>query len=304
MQISLKVVATLFSLLVTILLPQCSFAFSWQDFWFTKNQQAAKLYSRGEIKKAATQFSNPLWKGVANYHSGQYKKAIDDFSKEDTSLSNYNRGNALTHTANYQQAIAAYNRALKKDPDFKDALYNKKLLEKFLKQQPKKSKQSSKQSKQNNSHTKEKNNQQQKSAARSFTKPSKRPSNSPSTRPSIGRDDNRNKNRNNQSRQNQTNQADQNNQTEPPSSQHQTSQQKKDHTQPQSQQQQKSNNQQEKDNPQNSVSHSQQQKEQQQQQALKQWLQQIPDNPGGLLREKFLRDHWHLQMKGRTHENN
>jgi len=272
MQINLKAPVAIFFLFgaLSLLLPQCSFAFSWQDLWLTKNQQAAKLYSKGELKKAATQFSNSLWKGVADYHSGQYKQAIQDFSKENTPLANYNRGNALVHTGNYQQAIAAYDQALKKNPNFKDALYNKKLLEKLLQQPPKKSKQSS--NKHPDQHEKQgqhgKNNQQKQKQKESNQqqKNSAHASNSSQSHP------------------NQTNQANQNSQTESTSPQQKKNQAQ---TQQQSPEQQQQAQQSQRKN---------QQEKQQQQQALKQWLQQIPDDPGGLLREKFLRDHWRLQM--------
>lgn len=257
----------IFLLLFSFVLPQCSFAFSWQDLWFTKNQQAAKLYSKGEMKRAANQFSNSLWSGIANYRSGQYKKAIKAFSKKDTPLANYNRGNAFVHAGDYQKAIAAYDRALKQDPNLKDARYNKKLLEKLLKQQPQKSKNSSNQS---NSKQKDKGDSKEQSSANSSSNSS-------------------DKNREEQNSQNQTNQTNQANNANSQSSQQQSSEQSKD--QNQSQPQQKQQQQQG------------QQQQQEQQQALKQWLQQIPDNPGGLLREKFLRDHWRLQMKGQTHAN-
>lgn len=40
-------------------------------------------------------------------------------------------------------------------------------------------------------------------------------------------------------------------------------------------------------------------KQREQQQAMQQWLQQVPDQPGGLLQQKFLRDHYRrLQQRG------
>ena len=35
-----------------------------------------------------------------------------------------------------------------------------------------------------------------------------------------------------------------------------------------------------------------------QQLALEQWLRQIPDDPGGLLRRKFMIEHWMKQQQG------
>ena len=64
---------------------------------------------------------------VADYRSGAYDKAILGFQNHA-----YNRGNALAHAGKIQEAIQAYEQALKENPMDEDARFNKEYLEKQL----------------------------------------------------------------------------------------------------------------------------------------------------------------------------
>ncbi len=64
---------------------------------------------------------------VADYRAGAYEKAIEGFQNH-----SYNRGNALAHAGKIQEAIAAYEEALKENPADEDARFNKEYLEKQL----------------------------------------------------------------------------------------------------------------------------------------------------------------------------
>lgn len=239
-------------LLIITLLPNLAFCFTWQDLWFTQNQQAAKLLQSNQPALAAEKFSNPLWQGYAYYKAGKYELAMEDFSKADTPLANYNRGNALAHLGQYQAAIDAYDKAMQQQKDFPDAVFNKKIVEKLLQQQKKQQQQAKNQQ------------ENQKSQA-----------------------DNK------QNKQSQANNSNQNKQQNSSNSKKQDSQK--------SQQQQSAQNQQNsKATPSNNKTNTSPAPinlTQQQQQALKQWLQQIPDNPGGLLKQKFLRDHLRIEAE-------
>jgi tetratricopeptide (TPR) repeat protein len=69
-------------------------------------------------------------KGMDFYNLGSYQEALDAFDK---ALKNnpldkllwYNKGSALGNLGRYQEAISAYDKALKIDPQFKQAWYNK-----------------------------------------------------------------------------------------------------------------------------------------------------------------------------------
>jgi len=148
------------ALLILCFVSSSAFAFSWSDLWLTPNQQAAKALKKGQAKKAAELFRSPEWKAVANYRSKDYQQALKDFSKRKNAAADYNRGNSLAHMKQYQAAIDAYSQALKKQPDFENAKFNRELIEKLQKQKKQQQKQNSKD--QNKKNQKKQSKQDQK----------------------------------------------------------------------------------------------------------------------------------------------
>ena len=67
--------------------------------------------------------------GVAAYRSKDYARAIEQFSGIDSADGHYNLGNALAKAGRYDDAIAAYDRALQQQPGMTDAILNKKAVE-------------------------------------------------------------------------------------------------------------------------------------------------------------------------------
>jgi len=125
----------LFSLL---LLPLCwpdnSYALEWKDLWQTPDQQGAELFEQ-DPAKAAEAFNDPNWRGSAAYRAGDYESAAKAFAEgPQTAISHYNRGNALLQAGKPDEAIAAYDEALKLNPEMKEAAANRETAEK-LKQQ-------------------------------------------------------------------------------------------------------------------------------------------------------------------------
>jgi Ca-activated chloride channel family protein len=119
---------------------------TWQDLWQTNDQQAQQQYNQENYQGAAQQFENSQWQGSAYYKAGDYEKALEAFTQGEQAVSAnslYNQGNALAQMQKYQEAIDAYEQALKKNPDLQDAKDN---IEK-LKQQQKKEQEKSDQSK-------------------------------------------------------------------------------------------------------------------------------------------------------------
>lgn len=110
-----------------------SYAFSWTDLWSTKDQQAQALMKIGQFKQAETTFQHADWRAAAAYRAGDYQQAAKEYQLLQNEQGYYNQGNALAHLGQYQEAIKAYNRALAMNPNNKDALFNRKLLEDLLK---------------------------------------------------------------------------------------------------------------------------------------------------------------------------
>lgn len=109
-------------------------ALDWETFWKTKDQQGEDLFNQENYEKASEVFENCNWKGAALYRAGKFSESALEFEKDNTSQSLYNLGTAKAKAQDYQGAIDAYNRVLNLDPNHEDAKFNKALLENFLKQ--------------------------------------------------------------------------------------------------------------------------------------------------------------------------
>lgn len=286
--------------------PQTAYAWSLQDSfknaWLTKDQQATRQLQSGDAKSAADTFESPDWKAAAQYRAGDFEAAANSYAQSDSANAHYNRGNALAKAGKLQDAIKAYDEALKRNPELADAQKNRELVDKLLKQQQKQNQQ-------------DKNKQDQNKQDKDKQDKDKQDQN---------KQDQQNKDQQNQDKQNQDQQSkDQSEQNKQDQNQQQQKDQQQNSSERDSQQQsgqqssagsssgqqaqQRSSSQQ-----QSSASAQQQQAAQQsqssagddkdkaaqqavkesdltpeQQQALEQWLRRVPDDPGGLLRNKF-----------------
>jgi Ca-activated chloride channel family protein len=123
-------------LLLLPLLPGRAQAGTWQDLWQRRDQQAAQALREGDAKQAATLARDPALRGAAAYRANDYAAAIDALQPLDTTDAQYNLGNALAKAGRYQDALAAYDRALALDPRNADARANRKTVEDWLRRQP------------------------------------------------------------------------------------------------------------------------------------------------------------------------
>lgn len=98
---------------------------SWTGLWFTPDQQGQRLFLRGEFAAAAATFDDPLWQGAAWYRAGDFKKAAQAFARRDSAEAHYNQGNVQLMLGAYDAAIACYDRALARHPDWQQALQNR-----------------------------------------------------------------------------------------------------------------------------------------------------------------------------------
>ncbi len=257
----------LFFLLQT---PQPSYAFDWQNFFQTKDQQAQLQFEQQRYKEAAENFRNPEWKASAYYKAGEYEKSLKSLEKIKTSDAFYNKANALAKMGKLQEALKAYQQALKINPKHEDALYNKKLVEKELEKQKQQNKQQpNKQSSQKDKQDKEQQGQEQQDKQKKDKQSSQQ-------------------NEDQQAEQDQESDGQQ--QEKQQQSQDQQKKQESTDTNNAEQQQDKSQRQEQDENHENNAQMpvNQDESQNEQQQADEQWLQRIPDDPSGLLRRKFL----------------
>jgi Ca-activated chloride channel family protein len=121
-------------LAVLLLVSACAWAWksaggSFANLWLTPDQQGARLLARQRYAEAAKHFHDPLWQGTAFYRDGQFKEAAAAFARVDSPEAAFDRGNALLMHGKYSDAIASYDRALQRRPDWREAEANRDLAE-------------------------------------------------------------------------------------------------------------------------------------------------------------------------------
>ncbi|MCW9013729.1 MAG: VWA domain-containing protein [Gammaproteobacteria bacterium] len=228
--------------------PQPADALSWDELWRNDNQRASEQFAAGNNAEAAELFKQPEWKASAFYKAGEFEQSIEQLTDIDTADAHYNRGNALARMGRAGEAIDAYNQALQLDNNHEDAKFNRELLEK---QQQEKQQNNQ----QNNEQSKDQKNSEQQSQDKSEQQDSS------------------------QQQQKKDQQSAENQSTEEQQAENESSQQQQNQTEEQQQKTQPEEEQQA------STESSQQDLSKQEQQ---QWLKKIPNDPGGLLRNKFL----------------
>ena len=123
------------AMLVVLPFPNPAQAQEWQSLWKTPNQKAQQAFDAGDYERSAGLFNDPEWKAAAEYKAGSYEQVLETLKDSDNARTHYNRGNALAQSGRLVEAVAAYEDALKLEPDHEDAAYNKAVVEKELEKQ-------------------------------------------------------------------------------------------------------------------------------------------------------------------------
>ncbi|TVQ86582.1 MAG: VWA domain-containing protein [Chromatiaceae bacterium] len=121
--------------LAGLLLPTPALALGWDDLWQRREQQAASALAAGDYRRAEALATAPAQRGSARYRLGDYAGAAAAFAAGDAAVDHYNRGNALARAGDLSAALDAYAAALARDPDLDDARHNQRLLQDLLRRQ-------------------------------------------------------------------------------------------------------------------------------------------------------------------------
>jgi Ca-activated chloride channel family protein len=233
----------------------------WSSLWQNSNQRGMKALENNQPEQAAELFNNPEWQAAAHYRAGQYEQAIQALEDIDHTEALYNKGNALAKLGRIPEAIEAYNKVLENNPEHEDAQHNRDLLQ----QQQQQSSDSQQDQNQQQSESQQQNQQQQSANSEQ---------------------------QNQQQSQQQENQQ-QSSESEQSQAEQQQAREQAAEDLKKEQEQQTKNQQQKKADEQTEEQQAAQLSEEDkepnaEQQAMEQWLRRIPDDPGGLLRRKFM----------------
>ena len=235
--------------LLLLPVPPDAQALGWDELWQNQNQLGKKAFDNDQHQIAAETFSDPEWKASSHYRTGDYGQALQQWQAEDSARGFYNQGNALTKLGRLPEAIDAYQKALDLNADNADAAYNKKLVEDALEQQQQQ------QNQQGDQNQDQQSQDQQSQEQQDQQQPSEQ-------------SDNQDENQSGQSK-------DEQNQSDDPQQQSEAEQSEQEKQQAETEQQ-------------DPADMSENLEQQMSEQAAEQWLRKIPDDPGGLLRRKFL----------------
>lgn len=236
-------------------------AFGWRDLWQSADQQGREALAADEPARAAELFEDPEWRAAASYQAGNFAASAQTLAGIGSPDALYNRGNALAKSGELSAALDAYERTLELDPGDEDAIYNRDLVRDLLEQQEQQQEQQDQQSDPSEA------NQQQSQAS------------------------------NEDGEQSDESQSQQSDQTEDQSSddgEQQQAQDQQSSSDSDSREEQQAENEPEQTEaedaelPMQAATLPEDIEEWASEQAADQWLRRIPQDPGGLLRRKFL----------------
>lgn len=267
-------------ILVSILIfpPNEALAFEWTDLWQTKDQQAKSKMENAQFEEAANLFENKDWKGAAYYKSGKFEQAAESFATNDSAMGKYNYANALAKQGKLQEAIDVYDLLLKDNPNHEDARFNRELVKKLLDDQ-----QSNQENSQDSENNEDKDSEQDQQDSNQ---------DSSSEQQNDEQSESEQQQESNQNDQSKDDQDEQKQQQE--GEQQDNEEQKSDEKQSQDSQDETQQQEGEMKKPESEMTT----EEKELKQATEQWLRRIPDDPGGLLREKFRREN--LRRRNRS----
>lgn len=91
---------------------------------------AMALMDDGRGAEAALLLDDPIWRGVAEYRAGRFRRAEAGFVVGEDAAALYNLGTARARLFDYAGARTAFDAALRLEPDHADAAFNLDLVEK------------------------------------------------------------------------------------------------------------------------------------------------------------------------------
>ncbi len=245
-----------------------AYAVNANTLWQTTNQQAMQAFEAGDTEKAAELFDNQQWKAAAYYRTGNYEKANEALSNPVSSSDLYNKGNALAKLGNYPDAMNAYDEAIRINPNNEDARHNRELIKQAMeKQQQQNQQQDQQQDQQQNQQSQQQQQQQQEPQS------------------SDDRNQQQDAQSENKSEQDQLKDLQEQQAKQDAEKEREQDKQEQNRSPQEAEQEQEAEMEAQQ---QHEAEHQDDAETVENQQAMEQWLRRIPDDPGGLMRRKFI----------------
>ncbi|MDR0182865.1 VWA domain-containing protein [Lysobacter arvi] len=239
--------------------------------------KAADLWRRADQIEHAQ-----IARGNEAFRRGDFNAAAQAYQSADSADAHYNRGNALAKAGQYPQAIAAYDEALKRQPDMPDAIANKRAVQAAMQRKPP---QGGGQSKDPQKQDRKPDPASQSGQGQQRPQPQQDPSSQKQEpQPPSGQQDAQQRSQSG----NEPSPADAQRQRDADAAQRERMQRALQQSQAKPQP------------PDESRNETPQQREQRL--ANEAWLRRVPDDPGGLLREKFRIEHERRRSGGEANE--
>ena len=249
--------------------PETALAQSWQDLWLTPDQQGQRALREGDPARAAQLFEDRDWAGTAAFDSGDFEGAVDHFAASDGADAWYNRGNALARAGRLEDAITAYEESLQRKPEREDAQDNLELVKQLLQQQQQEQQQNSGQDEQQDQQS-----QDEGAGDQAQNQPGQDQQGEPNSQPPSDE------------AQGSAQQDGEN--SDSPQTEGEHAQQSGDEAEQADEREEGADNANAAEQPQEQEGAQLADAEQaERDQAMEQWLRRVPDDPSGLLRQKF-----------------
>lgn len=104
----------------------------WDDLWQRPEQRALRAADAGRLEAALAGVDDTRWRAALHYRAGDYAGALEALSGQQGVAAHYNRGNVLARLGRLEDAIAEYDAALALVPEHADARHNRGLLRRLM----------------------------------------------------------------------------------------------------------------------------------------------------------------------------
>ncbi|MEP2029559.1 MAG: VWA domain-containing protein [Paracoccaceae bacterium] len=95
-----------------------------KDWFFTPDQQGWMAYQDKEFAEASELFQDPQWIAFSQFKAGKYAEAAESYARIETAQGALGEGLARLRNREYREGVRAFEKALKRDPEFAAAEEN------------------------------------------------------------------------------------------------------------------------------------------------------------------------------------